>query len=88
VINLHNLRQLKKKAWIQSSEVIETVNAKVVTEKPILRTELEERQHLLNKIQEFNPNVKLADYYSNGEYNLEKMNTDLKYLLEKERFSR
>jgi len=54
----------------------------------MLRTELEERQHLLNKIQEFNPNVKLADYYSNGEYNLEKMSSELKYLLEKKRFGR
>ena len=79
---------MKKKTRIQSSEVIGTVVADVITEEPILRTELEERQHLLNKIQEFNPNVKLADYYSNGKYNLEKMNTDLKYLLEKERFGR
>ena len=86
--NHQSLSPLKKKARIQSSEVIETVVAEVITEKPILRTELEERQHLLNKIQEFKPNVKLADYYNNGKYNLEKMSSDLKYFLEKERFGR
>ena len=88
MIKHQSLNPLEKKGRIQSSEVINTVVAKVIAEEPVFRTELEERQHLLNKIQEFNPKVKLADYYSNGEYNLEKMNTDLKYLLEKERFGR
>ena len=52
------------------------------------RTELEERQNLWNEIQKFNPKARMKDYYDENEWNVEKMRSDLKALLEKERFGR
>ena len=65
--------------------------AEVITEEvvePTGRTELEERQHLWNEIQKFNPKARMKDYYDENEWNVEKMRSDLKVLLEKERFGR
>jgi len=65
--------------------------AEVITEevvKPTGRTELEERQNLWNEIQKFNPKARMKDYYDKNEWNIEKMRSDLKVLLEKERFGR
>jgi len=69
------------------------VVAEIVDEKPpkfksVEKTELEERQDLWNRLQEFNPDAALEDYYNNNVWNLEKMRTDLKVYLEKERFGR
>ncbi len=54
----------------------------------VAKTNLEERQDLWNKIQKFNPEASAMDYYDDGEWDLEKMRSDLKVLLEKERFGR
>ena len=65
--------------------------AEVITEEvvePTGRTELEERQNLWNEIQKFNPKARMKDYYGENEWNVEKMRSDLKALLEKERFGR
>ena len=65
--------------------------AEVITEEviePTGRTELEERQNLWNEIQKFNPKARMKDYYDENEWNVEKMRSDLKALLEKERFGR
>ena len=65
--------------------------AEVITEEviePTGRTELEERQNLWNEIQKFNPKARMKDYYDENEWNVEKMRSDLKVLLEKERFGR
>ena len=43
---------------------------------------------LWNKIQEFDTEASTKDYYDNGKWNLEKMRSDLKVLLERERFGR
>jgi|TARA_Y100000294_G_scaffold51084_1_gene48107 hypothetical protein len=67
------------------------VVAEVITEEvvePTGRTELEERQNLWNEIQKFNPKARMKDYYDENEWNVEKMRSDLKALLEKERFGR
>ena len=52
------------------------------------KTNLEERQDLWNKIQKFDTEASAMDYYDNGEWDLEKMRSDLKVLLEKDRFGR
>jgi len=65
--------------------------AEVITEEiiePTSRTELEERQNLWDEIQKFNPKARMKDYYGENEWNVEKMRSDLKGLLEKERFGR
>ena len=65
--------------------------AEVITEEviePTGRTELEERQNLWNEIQKFDPKARVKDYYYKNEWNVEKMRSDLKVLLEKERFGR
>ena len=56
--------------------------------KTVGKTDLEERQDLWTKIQKFNPEASAMDYYDNDEWDLEKMRSDLKVLLEKERFGR
>ena len=56
--------------------------------KTVGKTNLEGRQDLWNKIQKFNPEASAMDYYDNGEWDLEKMRSDLKVLLEKEKFGR
>ena len=63
----------------------------VITEEGVVptgRTELEERQNLWDGIQKFNPKARVKDYYDEKEWNVEKMRSDLKVLLEKERFGR
>ena len=65
--------------------------AEVITKdivEPTGRTELEERQNLWNGIQKFNPKARVKDYYDENEWNVEKMRSELKVLLEKERFGR
>ena len=56
--------------------------------KTVGKTDIEERQNLWNKIQEFDTEASAMDYYDNNEWDLEKMRSDLKVLLEKERFGR
>ena len=87
-----------KKKVIQSdeiinSDVVESVVAEIITRespefKTVGKTDLEERQDLWTKIQKFNPEASAMDYYDNDEWDLEKMRSDLKILLEKERFGR
>ena len=89
---------MKKKPGIQDSkkinaEILETVVAEIISEEtaesePVGKTNLEERQDLWNKIQKFGPEASAMDYYDNGEWDLEKMRSDLKVLLEKKRFGR
>jgi hypothetical protein len=89
---------LKKKTGIQGSkkinaEILETVVAEAISEEktesePVGKTNLEERQDLWNKIQKFDPEASAMDYYDNGGWDLEKMSSDLKVLLEKERFGK
>ena len=89
---------MKKKPGIQDSkkinaEILETVVAEIISEEtaesePVGKTNLEERQDLWNKIQKFDPEASAMDYYDNGEWDLEKMRSDLKVLLEKERFGK
>ena len=65
--------------------------AEVITKdivEPTGRTELEERQNLWDGIQKFNPKAREKDYYDKNEWNVEKMRSELKVLLEKERFGR
>ena len=65
--------------------------AEVISEETVEstgRTELEERQKLWDGIQKFNPKARVKDYYDEKEWNVEKMRSDLKVLLEKERFGR
>ena len=64
------------------------MNEKTPKFKSVEKTELEERQDLWNRLQEFNPDATVEDYYNNNVWNLEKMRTDLKVYLEKERFGR
>ena len=78
---------------IINSDIVESVVAEIITkESPEFKTggktSLEERQDLWNKIQKFNPEASPMDYYDNGKWDLEKMRSDLKVLLEKERFGR
>ena len=87
-----------KKKVIQSdeiinSDVVESVVAEIITRespefKTVGKTDLEERQDLWNKIQKFDPESSAMHYYDNGEWDLEKMRSDLIVLLEKERFGR
>ena len=56
--------------------------------KTVGKTDIEERRNLWNKIQEFDTEASAMDYYDNSEWDLEKMRSDLKVLLEKERFGR
>ena len=56
--------------------------------KTVGKTNIEERRNLWNKIQEFDTEASAMDYYDNNEWDLEKMRSDLKVLLEKERFGR
>ena len=56
--------------------------------KTVGKTDIEERRNLWNKIQEFDTEASAMDYYDNGEWDLEKMRSDLKVLLEKDRFGR
>ena len=78
---------------IINSDVVESVVAEIITRespefKTIGKTDLEERQDLWNKIQKFNAEASVMDYYDNDEWNVEKMRSELKVLLEKERFGR
>ena len=78
---------------IINSDVVESVVAEIITRespefKTVGKTDLEERQDLWNKIQKFDTEASAMDYYDNGEWDLEKMRSDLKVLLEKERFGR
>ena len=78
---------------IINSDVVESVVAEIITrESPEFKTggktDLEERQDLWNKIQKFNAEASVMDYYDNDEWNVEKMRSELKVLLEKERFGR
>ena len=66
--------------------------AKIISEEtaesePVGKTDLEERQDLWNKIQKFDHEASAMDYYD-SEWDLEKMRSDLKILLEKEKFGR
>ena len=56
--------------------------------KTVGKTDIEERRNLWNKIQEFDTEASAMDYYDNNEWDLEKMRSDLKVLLEKDRFGR
>ncbi len=78
---------------IINSDVIESVVAEIITRespefKTVGKTDIEERRNLWNKIQEFDTEASAMDYYDNNEWDLEKMRSDLKVLLEKERFGR
>ena len=78
---------------IINSDVIESVVAEIITRespefKTVGKTDIEERRNLWNKIQEFDTEASAMDYYDNNEWNVEKMRSDLKVLLEKERFGR
>jgi len=68
--------------------VAEVISEETAESEPVGKTDLEERQDLWNKIQKFDTEAKAIDYYDNGEWDLEKMRSDLKVLLEKERFGR
>ena len=68
--------------------VAEVISEETEESEPIGKTDLEERQDLWNKIQKFDPTASAMDYYDNDEWDLEKMRSDLKVLLEKERFGR
>ncbi len=68
--------------------VAEVISEETKESEPIGKTNLEERQDLWNKIQKFDPTASAMDYYDNDEWDLEKMRSDLKVLLEKERFGR
>ena len=64
------------------------ISEETAESEPVGKTNLEERQDLLNKIQKFDPEASAMDYYDNSEWDLEKMRSDLKVLLEKERFGK
>ncbi len=66
----------------------EVISEETAESEPFGKTDLEERQDLWNKIQKFDPEASVMDYYDNGEWDLEKMRSDLKVLLEKDRFGR
>ena len=66
----------------------EVISEETAESEPMGKTDLEERQDLWNKIQEFDPEASAMHYYDNGEWDLEKMRSDLIVLLEKERFGR
>ena len=64
------------------------ISEETAESEPVGKTNLEERQDLLNKIQKFDPEASAMDYYDNGEWDLEKRRSDLKVLLKKKRFGR
>ena len=66
----------------------EVISEETAESEPVGKTDLEERQYLWNKIQKFDPEASAMDYYDNSEWDLEKMRSDLKVLLEKEKFGR
>ena len=66
----------------------EAISEEKAESEPVGKTNLEERQDLSNKIQKFDPEASAMDYYDNGGWDLEKMRSDLKVLLEKERFGK
>ena len=68
--------------------VADVISEETVESEPFGKTNLEERQDLWDKIQKFNPGASVMDYYDNSVWDLEKMRSDLKVLLEKERFGR
>ena len=68
--------------------VAEVISEGTAESEPVGKTDLEERQYLWNKIQKFDPEASAMDYYDNSEWDLEKMRSDLKILLEKEKFGR
>ena len=68
--------------------VAEVISEETAKSEPVSKTDLEERQDLWNKIQKFDPEASAMDYYDNGGWDLEKMRSDLKVLLEKEKFGR
>ena len=68
--------------------VADVISEETAESEPVGKTDLEERQYLWNKIQKFDPEASAMDYYDNDEWDLEKMRSDLKILLEKERFGR
>ena len=65
----------------------EVISEETAESEPVGKTDLEERQNLWNKIQKFDPEASAMDYYD-SEWDLEKMRSDLKILLEKENFGR
>ncbi len=66
----------------------EVISEETAESEPVGKTNLEERQDLWNKIQKFDTEAGAMDYYDNSEWDLEKMRSDLKVLLEKDRFGR
>ena len=66
----------------------EVISEETAESEPVGKTDLEERQDLWNKIQKFDHEASAMDYYDNSEWDLEKMRSDLKVLLEKEKFGR
>ena len=68
--------------------VAEVISEETAESEPVGKTDLEERQYLWNKIQKFDPEASAMDYYDNSKWDLEKMRSDLKVLLEKEKFGR
>jgi len=68
--------------------VAEVISEETAESEPVGKTDLEERQNLWNKIHKFDPEASAMDYYDNSEWDLEKMRSDLKVLLEKEKFGR
>ena len=68
--------------------VAEVISEETAESEPVGKTVLEERQDLWNKIQKFDPEASAMDYYDNSEWDLEKMRSDLKVLLEKAKFGR
>ncbi len=66
----------------------EVISEETAESEPVDKTNLEERQDLWNKIQKFDTEASAMDYYDNSEWDLEKMRSDLKVLLEKDRFGR
>ena len=66
----------------------EVISEETAESEPVGKTDLEERQDLWNKIQKFYPEASAMDYYDNNEWDLENMRSDLKVLLEKEKFGR
>ena len=66
----------------------EVISEETAESEPVGKTNLEERQDLWNKIQKVAPTASTMDYYDNDKWDLEKMRSDLKVLLEKERFGR
>ena len=66
----------------------EVISEETAESEPVGKTNLEERQDLWNKIQKLDTEASAMDYYDNSEWDLEKMRSDLKVLVEKDRFGR